>query len=148
MIENDKIPDNVSVFERYASKAKEITEQDNISLADVAGTEKPVYQAVGMVKSKVKQTRIFIEYADGTKNTLPYSHLLETPCTSSNHLMLWFNHCIISLEGEGIEALLEPFADQQIRYIRCYNSKRFQPPEDGALIIETLTYESMKDLAG
>ncbi|MEM7132180.1 MAG: hypothetical protein AAF702_38090 [Chloroflexota bacterium] len=142
--------DNITVFERYANKVKpeEDHEQNSRFANPVAGTQKPFYQAAEMIKSSKKQARLFIEYADGTKNSFSYAHLLETPCTSSKHLMLCFSHCILSLEGEGIEELLEPIGDQQVRYLHCYNSKRFTQPEDDALIIDTMTYESVREMAG
>ena len=130
-----------NIFELYSVKSGPVhaDEPEHASAAD---------RAVSLDRSRDRQVRLCIEYADGTSDMLPYAHLLQISCTSDQHLILCFSHCIISVEGQGMKRLREPLMDEQVRFLRCYNAKHHAKPEDGEPVIDSITRQNIREIMG
>lgn len=130
--------DNVKVFEQYSLKTEpqSTVEQDN----------QPEYRAIGIEKTGDRQSRLRIHYVDGTVDVFSYTHLLEISCTDEQHLLLGFSNCMLLLEGEHMEELIEPLQDEKVRYLVCFNNNYYAQPEAGEVIIEGVTRQNLNEL--
>ena len=70
------------------------------------------------------------------------SFLTEVLLTSHQHVSLIYANCIITLEGQHLDQLLDLFQDEKILSLHCFNPKLHDKPADGEILITKIERRS------
>lgn len=116
-----------SIFQQYA---RHVLSPEETFAPDIE-EEKPDYKAFAEDATKEKQGRLRIHYLDGTITTMAYAYLVETLCTSHQHLSLIYTNVVITLTGRNLIKLVEPLQDERIRSVQCFHAEHYEPPTEG-----------------
>lgn len=125
MIMSDSATSIVSFFEQQ-KKAK-VHEQGGVSGR--------TYRAYGIDAPQKRPALMSIYYGDGRIGLMQKSFLTEVLLTSHQHLSLIFTGCIITLEGQHLEQLIELLQDEKVLSLHCFNPKLHDSPPEGEIII-------------
>lgn len=94
------------------------------------------YQAM-VVEPTNKRTpaRLKIVSGNGGVGLYSYSFLSEVLCPSPQKMAFFFPHCVVTLEGDHLDGLLERLQEEKVRALICFNPRRHDPVEPGKPII-------------
>jgi hypothetical protein len=93
------------------------------------------YKAYGVDAPQRRPTLIAIHYGNGSIGLMQKSFMTEVLLTSHQHVSLIFTSCIITLEGEHLDQLLELLQDEKILSLHCFNLKVHDKPAEGEILI-------------
>lgn len=97
--------------------------------------------------NKRSPARLRIDYGDGGVALMSYAYLMEVYCPSHQHLSLIFTNVVITLKGHHLDQILEPLQESKVRTIVCFNPVRYEQPEAGTPLINTIKRESLQEAA-
>jgi len=119
---------------------------------DAAPVDKRAYQALRPEpQNRRTPARLRIVYGDGVVSLMSYTFLSEVLCTSPQFVSLIYSHCIITLEGRNLLALVDLLQEDKARTITCFNGRWHDEPEAGAAVITRISRQAIaasKDVAG
>lgn len=87
--------------------------------------------------------RLRIVYGDGVVSLMSYTFLSEVLCTSPQFISLIYAHCVITLEGQHLLALVDLLQEDKARTITCFNARWHDAPEAGSPIITRIARQAI-----
>ena len=125
----------VSILDQYKLKAK---------TAEPLPTPESSrdYKAYGVDAPQRRPTLVALHYGDGRIGLMQKSFLTEVLLTSHQHVSLIYANCIITLEGQHLDQLLDLFKDEKILSLHCFNPKLHDKPADGEILITKIERRS------
>ena len=100
------------------------------------------YKAYGVDAPQRRSTLVAFHYGDGRIGLMQKSFLTEVLLTSHQHVSLIYTNCIITLEGQNLDQLLELFQDEKILSLHCFNPKIHDKPAEGEILITKIERRS------
>lgn len=131
---SDSQSNKVSILEQY-KKAK----TPETPPAPESGR---TYKAYGVDAPQRRPTLVAFHYGDGRIGLMQKSFLTEVLLTSHQHVSLIYTNCIITLEGQNLDQLLDLFQDEKILSLHCFNPKLYDKPADGEILITKIERRS------
>lgn len=107
---------------------------------------KTEYKAFAEDKSRTRQARFKVSFADGSIGLFSYSYLAEVYSTSHQYVTLFFHNCMVMIEGRNLTELIDLLQDEKIRELRCYNAKYFMEPPAEDTVILKITRKSLQEV--
>ncbi len=105
-----------------------------------------VYRAYGIDAPQKRPALMSIYYGDGRIGLMQKSFLTEILLTSHQHLSLIFTGCIITLEGQHLERLIDLLQDEKVLSLHCFNPKQHDRPPEGEIIILKIDRRAANDV--
>lgn len=130
----------VSILDQYRPKAKAAEPMP------AADSSPRAYRAYGIDAPQRRPSLVGIYYGDGRMGLMQKSFLQEVLFTSHQHLSLIFTGCIITLEGQHLDQLVELLQDEKILSLHCFNPKLHDRPAEGEVIITRIERRSSGDV--
>lgn len=127
------------VLKRFTQRVRPADVEEATPPAPQQPHGKPVYQAVLLEQTNRRSpARLKVVYGNGFVSLLSYAFLTEVLCTSPQFLSLIYSHGVVTLEGRGLDALIDPLQEERIRALMCFNARHFANPEPGTTVITAI----------
>lgn len=100
------------------------------------------YKAYGVDAPQRRPTLIAIHYGNGQISLVQKSFMSEALFTSHQHISLIYANCIITLEGQHLDQLVDLLQDEKILSLHCFNPKLHDKPAEGEILITKIERRS------
>jgi len=128
----------VSYMDQYRNTAKPAEKP--------AALPERAYKAYGVDAPQKRPTLIAIHYGNGPISLMQKSYMTEVLLTSHQHISLIFTSCVITLEGQHLEQLLELLQDEKILSLHCFNPKLHDKPQEGEILITKIERRNLGEV--
>lgn len=110
--------------------------------------DKSAYAAVEIEKQNRRTpSRLYIDYGNNRSDMPSYAFVINIICTSDRIISLVLTNQVITLEGHHLDQIHRDLQEHKVKMITCFNAKKHTPPEKGKPLIESIKWETLKDVA-
>lgn len=127
-----------NVFERHTDPTPSPS-KPSPQLEVIKGGKQP-YKAYGADAPKNRSRFLDIDYGNGQVGGIAKAYFTEWCCTEGKMLSLLFTTCVIEIEGEHLEKIVEMLREDTLGSIHCFRPKHHEPPAEGQAIITKIRH--------
>jgi hypothetical protein len=110
--------------------------------------EKAEYRAAEPFLGNETARRLRVYYSNGKWELFPYGLLMNVLSDSEQFISLIFNSGVVELRGDNLRALFDGFQGESIKALLPFDAARFEEPETGAPVIDTIEFKDARSLTG